>query len=131
MADGFVFFQSYYESISCLKTNKAKLLLFESICKYALYGEEPEQLPAEVKGVFISVRPNIDSSIKRRKASVSNGKKGGAPNGNQNAKKQPKNNPIKQPDINLNKDMERDMDKDKDDDREREKETWGTAHSHG
>lgn len=133
MADGFVFFSSYYESISCLKTNKAKLLLFESICKYALYGEEPEQLPPEIKGKFVLMKPNIDSSVRRRNASVSNGSKGGAPKGNQNARKQPKNNPTEQPNNNLNKDMDLDMDLDmeKDVDRECDMDSENTTHAHG
>ena len=90
--EGFVFFTSFFESINCLRSKKAQLLLFQTICKYALYGEEREQLPAEIQGRFVIMKPTIDSSLKRRKASVSNGSMGGAPIGNQNARKQPKNN---------------------------------------
>ena len=118
MADGFVFFSSYYEAIREIKTKKDRLLLFETICKYALYGELPKQLPSSIAGNFILMKPNIDQSIKRRKASVSNGSKGGAPEGNQNAKKQPKNNLTEQPNNNLDKDKELDkeLDKEKDGD---------------
>lgn len=131
MSDSFTFFTSYYESIRTLSTKKAKLLLFETICKYALYGEEPEELPAEILGRFVSMKPNIDASIKRRKASVINGSKGGAPTGNQNARKQPKNNLTEQPNNNLNKDKEEDKDKEKEKEMEGEREEENTPHAHG
>ena len=118
MADGFVFFSSYYDSIQAQKKAKDRLLLYEAICGYAIKGTEPDQLPEHLKGYFVLMKPNIDSSLKRRKASQANGKKGGAPEGNQNARKQPKNNLEEQPENNLNKDMEKDVEKEKEYDRD-------------
>lgn len=118
--EGFVFFQTYYEAMQYLADGD-RLALYDAICKYALYGEEPTDLPPAAQGQFILQRPNIDASLKRYKANRENGKKGGAPKGNQNAKKQPNNNPNsteKQPKFNLNKDKDKDKDKDKESDKE-------------
>ena len=68
-------------------------------------------------GLWLSLKPTIDSSIKKYIQSVENGKKGGAPKGNNNASKQPKNNQKltkEQPTINLDKDKDKDKDIDKD-----------------
>lgn len=116
MNDSFVFFKSFYESIKRLPEEN-QLELYNAVCAYALYGEEPKKLSQLAEAIFILMKPNIDSAQKRYKANVENGKKGGAPKGNQNARKkiekQPNDNPKtteKQPNDNLNKDVDKDID---------------------
>ena len=111
MADGFVFLPSYYEAIKRQKKQKDRLLLYEAVCEYGINGNMPSNLPENLFALFILMKPNIDNTKKRRKASVENGKKGGAPAGNQNARKQPKNNLAKQPDNNLEKEYEKEKEK--------------------
>ncbi|WP_369944083.1 DUF6291 domain-containing protein [Listeria ivanovii subsp. ivanovii] len=89
-----------------------RLLLYDSLCEYSLNGIEPNELPPMANSLFILMKPNIDSSNRRYKASVENGKKGGAPKGNQNAKKQPKNNQTKQPKNKQDYDLDLDYDLD-------------------
>lgn len=130
MADGFVFLPSYYEAISNLP-DAERLALYDALCMFGLYGEEPANLPPMAKGFFILIRPNIESSKARYKANTENGRKGGAPKGNKNAKKQPKNNPETteiQPKNNQDMDKENDMDIDKDGDKEKSK---PPRHKHG
>lgn len=116
----FVFYESYFESMSGINTKKNKLLMYETICKYGLYGIEPTDLPPQLQGNFALIRPTIDAAQKRRKASISNGSKGGAPQGNQNARKQPKNNLEEQPqnNLNVNGDENADIKKDVNEDEE-------------
>lgn len=97
MADVFVFLPSYYEAIKIQKKQKDRLQLYEAVCEYGINGNMPKNLPENLYSLFILMKPNIDADKKRRKASVENGKKGGAPAGNQNARKQPKDNQEKQP----------------------------------
>ena len=87
---------SFYESMKVLPDNE-RLRLYDAICEYSLNGIEPENLPPIVNSFFLLMKPNIDASNKRYRASSSNGKTGGAPPGNQNARKQPKNNQTKLP----------------------------------
>ena len=93
---------SFYESMKVLPDNE-RLRLYDAICEYSLNGIEPENLPPIVNSFFLLMKPNIDASNKRYRASSSNGKTGGAPPGNQNARKQPKNNQTKQPKNNQTK----------------------------
>lgn len=99
--ESFVFYKSFYESIRSLD-NETKLEIFEAICNYSLYENEPEFKSEVSKAIFTLIRVNLDKAEARYRASIENGKKGGAPKGNQNAKKkQPKNN-LEQPRNNLN-----------------------------
>ena len=120
-----VVLKTYWESIREFPSEQ-QLILWNSIFDYSFNDVEPE-LTGLTKSIWISIKPTIDSSMKRYKASVENGKKGGAPKGNNNAKKQPENNLqttqeqptnnlkgslIEQPTINLYKDKDKDKDKD-------------------
>ena len=124
-----VVLKTYWESIREFPSEQ-QLILWNSIFDYSFNDVEPE-LTGLTKSIWISIKPTIDSSMKRYKASVENGKKGGAPKGNNNAKKQPTNNLQttqeqpennlkgsldKQPTINLYKDKDKDKDKDMDKD---------------
>lgn len=110
------------------KKQKDRLLLYEAVCEYGINGNMPENLPENLYGLFILMKPNIDANKKRRKASVENGKKGGAPAGNQNAIKQPKNNPAKQPKSTLNNEYEDEYEEEKEN--ECEYETEGAPSEH-
>lgn len=89
MADGFVFQPTYYQSIANLP-DEERLALYDAICRFGLYGDEPDNLSPIATGYFILMQPTIAASKKRYDAARNNGKKGGAPKGNQNARKQAK-----------------------------------------
>ena len=101
--ESIIFYKSFFEAIENIPENK-QLLLYRALFKYYFYNEEPE-LEDTLKAMFKLMKPNIDNANSRYKASVENGKKGGAPKGNQNARKQPKTTQ-KQPKNNLNKDKD-------------------------
>ena len=69
---------SYYDAIRPLP-DEQRLALYDAIMDYAFSGKEPEDLSPILKGYFVLLRPNIDSSARRYAASVENGKKGGRP----------------------------------------------------
>ncbi len=89
-SDSFVFYRSYYESIMKLDKDTDKVELFKCIGKYALDGELYESPVDYINSIFEASRVNIDYSLERRKKSIENGSKGGAPKGNRNASKQPR-----------------------------------------
>ena len=74
--DSFVFYRSFYEAIKCL-TPAEQLNCFNAIAQYALDGEEP-QVEGAAKGIFLSVKPQIDTNKRR----YVNGCKGGKPKAN-------------------------------------------------
>lgn len=78
----FVFYDSFKESIDCLK-EEDKLILYEAIANYGLHKELTPELTGPVKGVFLGIKAQLDANFRKRE----NAKKGGAPVGNQNAKK--------------------------------------------
>ena len=83
-----IFFESIFETLNCL-TKEEYYILSQAIFKYAFYGEE-SMLEGALKGIFLSIKPNIDTANRNYDSKIANGKKGGAPFGNTNAKKQPK-----------------------------------------
>jgi len=104
---------SYYDAILPLP-DEQRLALYDAIMDYAFGGKEPENLSPILKGYFVLLRPNIDSSAKRYAASVENGKKGGRP------KKEPGKKARKNPAETQEKPSEN---QDKEKDREMEMET--------
>ena len=80
MRDSFIFYRSFYESISELD-EADKIALYGAICAYALDNIEPE-LKGPAKAVFMLIRPQIDANTRK----YENGCKGGRP------PKKPKNN---------------------------------------
>lgn len=102
---------SYYDAIRPLP-DEQRLALYDAIMDYAFGGKEPEDLSPILKGYFVLLRPNIDSSAKRYAASVENGKKGGRPK-KEPGKKAGKNPAETQekPSENQDKDKEREKDK--------------------
>lgn len=73
MADGFIFYASFFEALSDLD-DSTQLQAYQAICKYALTGEVME-LTGAASAVFKLVKPQIDANARRR----ANGKRGGRP----------------------------------------------------
>ena len=85
--ESFVFYRSFFEAVECLDKD-AQADCFTAIAKYALYGEEPE-IEGAARGIFISIKPQIDANNRR----YENGCKGGKPKANQTVTKtEPKAN---------------------------------------
>ena len=79
--DSFIFYRSFYESLSYLdKEQKADCL--DAIARYALDGIEPQE-SGIVMAIFTTVKPQIDANNRR----YLNGLKGGKPKANQNVTK--------------------------------------------
>lgn len=124
MAKGFAFLNSYYEAISELPDSD-RLALYDAIVGYGIMGITPS-LTGIQKSVFILIKPNIDSSIRRYESAVENGGKGGRPpskkENNVNpsiTEYKPTNNPEiteHKPSINLDyeKDLDSELDYEKD-----------------
>ena len=68
----FTFYDSFYESISELKSVRARAQCYENICRYALRGELPdmEALLPEARTIFRLVRPILDTASKRAAAGM-------------------------------------------------------------
>ena len=73
MTDGFIFYGSFMKALSTLPDDE-RLKAYDAICRYALYGENPECDGAAL-GMFYMAQPQIDANRKRRE----NGMKGGRP----------------------------------------------------
>ncbi len=74
MNDSFIFYRSYFDAISCLSSDQ-QLNIYNALCRYSLYEEEPELSEIE-KAIFTLIKPTLDYNYKRRE----NAKKGGRPN---------------------------------------------------
>lgn len=72
----FTFYSSFYDSAKRIKNKAARADLYDTICRYAIDGVEPDldKLPESVAVAFINAKPNLEAS--RRKAE--NGKQGGS-----------------------------------------------------
>lgn len=79
--DSFVFYRSFFESISCL-TKEQKADCLDAIAKYALDGEVIE-MDGIIKALFLSMKPQIDANTRR----YANGCRGGKPKSNQDETK--------------------------------------------
>lgn len=79
--ESFVFYRSFFESISCL-TKEQKADCLDAIAKYALDGEVIE-MDGIIKALFLSMKPQIDANTRR----YANGCRGGKPKSNQNETK--------------------------------------------
>ena len=84
----FTFYGSFWETAKRIKSKAARADLYDTICRYALEGQEPDldKLPESVAVAFINAKPNLDASRKK----AENGKHGGSKtkaNGKQTASK--------------------------------------------
>lgn len=68
--DRFTFYESFFNTIDHLQTNKEKLQAYESLCRYAFRGIEPDvhDLKPGAAAVFLIAKPIIDMAEKRAKA---------------------------------------------------------------
>ena len=136
--NGFIFYKSFYEAIKKVpKEYQAEI--YNAIFEYAFTGTEIEGLSDIAEAMFILIKPNIDSFLKKHNTSVENGKKGGRPPKKQNleitqekpkenlnkTQKKPKQNPEKTYDKEKDKeeDIDKDIDKEKEINKEKEKTT--------
>lgn len=64
----FTFYESFFRAISRIRKAADRAAAYDAICRYALYGEEPdfERLPDSSAIAFELVKPNLDSA--RRKS---------------------------------------------------------------
>lgn len=72
----YTFYESFYKAAKSIKSKTVRCDFYDMICRYALYGEEPDlsKLPDTVAMAYELIKPTLNAS--RRKAE--NGKRGGA-----------------------------------------------------
>lgn len=103
---GFVFHESYYESVKMLGPTD-RLAALDVLMEYVFTGALPDDdVPAMARMWFTMARPTVDASTKRYASAVANGKKGGRkPKQKEDAiPVKPKSN------LNNNKDKNKDID---------------------
>ena len=74
MNDSFVYYKSFVDAMEILSVQEYGEVS-KAINRYAIYGEEPDDLSPMAKIVFIMAKPQIDANSERR----INGSKGGRP----------------------------------------------------
>ena len=74
MNDSFVYYKSFVDAMEILSVQEYGEVS-KAINRYAIYGEEPDDLSPMAKIVFIMAKPQIDANSERR----TNGSKGGRP----------------------------------------------------
>ena len=121
---GFVMLESYYEALRPLD-DEMRWQMYDCIFDYVFQGKEPSGLSPILNGYFALIRPNIDASIKRYKASTENGKRGGRP---KKTYKKPNENleetkDAKEEKPSKNQEKDKDMDKELDKDSEYDNDT--------
>ncbi|MBQ9842990.1 MAG: hypothetical protein IJO31_02455 [Oscillospiraceae bacterium] len=70
----FTFYRSFYHSAQCLPP-KQRLILLETIIRYALDGEEPPELKGTLNAMFLMIKPNLDTARKKAEAGALGGSK--------------------------------------------------------
>lgn len=102
MRDSFVFYESFYLALSELSAAQQGKI-YTAICRYALYGEEPE-LKGASSAVFKLIKPQIDANNRRyengKKGGV-HGIKGGRPKNPKETPKEPLTNPKETPNVHV------------------------------
>ena len=103
MRDSFVFYESFYLALSELSAAQQGKI-YTAICRYALYGEEPEMKGAS-SAVFKLIKPQIDANNRRYengKKGAEHGIKGGRPKNPKETPNKPQTNPKETPNVNVN-----------------------------
>lgn len=103
MRESFVFYESFYLALSELSAAQQGKI-YTAICRYALYGEEPE-LKGASAAVFKLIKPQIDANNRRYengKKGAEHGIKGGRPKNPKETPKEPLTNPKETPNVNVN-----------------------------
>lgn len=70
--ESFIFYRSFYDAIK-LMPQEVQAEIYPAICEYALFGRMPKNLSDVAKGMFLLIKPNIDTNTAR----YVNGTKGG------------------------------------------------------
>ena len=127
--EGFTFFKSYLDQIEKVP-EEHRLAAYEAICRYAIYGEEPDfsdgsAIFADL--IFTGARPTLDAAIRKSE----NGKAGGRGNKKQeeSTEAEPEKQTESKPKANqkqtenykymyMDKDKDKDMDMEKDMDKD-------------
>ena len=102
MRDSFVFYESFYLAISELSAAQQSKI-FQAICRYALYEEEPA-LKGASAAVFKLVKPQIDANNRRYengKKGAEHGVKGGRPKNPKETPTKPLTNPKETPNVTV------------------------------
>lgn len=102
MRDSFVFYESFYLAIAELSAAQQSKV-FQAICRYALYEEEPE-LKGASAAVFKLIKPQIDANNRRYengKKGGEHGYKGGRPKNPKETPKKPLTNPKRTPNVTV------------------------------
>lgn len=90
--DSFAFYRSFEEAINSLDDN-SQLSLYRAICRFSLYGEEPEELEGVGNMAWRLIEPLLAKSrVRSFSVKQRTSYRGGAPIGNKNAEKQQRNN---------------------------------------
>ena len=103
MRESFVFYESFYLALSELSAAQQGKI-YTAICRYALYGEEPE-LKGASAAVFKLIKPQIDANNRRYengKKGAEHGIKGGRPKNPKETPKEPLTNPKETPNVHVN-----------------------------
>lgn len=71
-ANGITFFESYYEALKDFPDDQTKWLACEILLKFSFEGSEPnlDSIPTHVKMWWKLVKPNAETNLKKRKASL-------------------------------------------------------------
>lgn len=102
MRESFVFYESFYLALSELSAAQQGKI-YTAICRYALYGEEPE-LKGASAAVFKLIKPQIDANNRRYengKKGAEHGIKGGRPKNPKETPKEPQANPKETPNVTV------------------------------
>ena len=83
MIEGFVFYKSFADAVDALPAEQYKTIV-QAVCRYAIYGEEPEGLDAVSFALYTLMKPQIDANNKRREAGRVGGSKQIEANAKQN-----------------------------------------------
>ena len=112
----FTFYESFFKAIRRIRKKQDRAEIYDAICAYALYGEEPdlEKMPDAAALAFDLIRPNLDAGRKK----ASSGKVGGE--AKQEESKTKAN--VKQTESKKEKEKEGEKEKEKEKEKEREKE---------
>ncbi len=71
----FVFYASFYQVMSELSKAR-RVMLFDAICRYALYREEPCDLPYTVNLVWLTIRPQLEANWRKYEKGCKGAKSG-------------------------------------------------------
>ena len=91
-------FAEDFELMKAKLSSDEIVAILSALSDLCIFGETEYKPTTKIQTYFWDkVKDKFDYDLRAYRASVENGRKGGAPKGNQNAKKQPENNPANNP----------------------------------